>query len=172
VGIIVNLQALAADLSELQRITVPEGSATERINHAREAIRDLAPFIGRDQRLCMMEGLRGEEWQFFADKAVELLRLTMQMPKTYETDGQGRAAIAHLHYFAGGQGNWYVTEKDKGDPDDEKEGIPPQSQAFGLADILGDGGELGYINIAELLSVGAELDFYWTPKPLNEINHD
>ena len=44
-----------------------------------------------------------------------------------------------------------------------------QLQAFGLADLFGDGGELGYVSIEELKSVGAEMDLYWTPKTLREI---
>lgn len=44
-----------------------------------------------------------------------------------------------------------------------------QLQAFGLADLFGDGGELGYISIEELKSVDAEFDLYWTPKTLREI---
>jgi hypothetical protein len=81
--------------------------------------------------------------------------------------------VAYLHYFAGGQANWYITEKDKGCPDDEDyggPGGPPQQQAFGLADLFGDGGELGYISIAEILANRGELDLHWTPKPLSEIS--
>jgi hypothetical protein len=44
-----------------------------------------------------------------------------------------------------------------------------QHQAFGLADLFGDGGELGYISIVEILANGGGLDFYFTPKTLKEI---
>jgi hypothetical protein len=44
-----------------------------------------------------------------------------------------------------------------------------QVQAFGLADLFGDGGELGFISIEEILENGGELDFYWTPKTLGAI---
>lgn len=111
--------------------------------------------------------MRGEEGQFFRDKLTELAGIVEAMPKTGETDGIGDAAIVHLHYFAGGQASWYITEKDKGAADDEPEQF--QSQAFGLADLFGDGGELGYISLPEILANGGELDLYWTPKTLGEV---
>jgi hypothetical protein len=89
------------------------------------------------------------------------------MPKTGEQDGKGEQATAYLHYFAGGQASWYITEKDAGSPDDDPG--TGQIQAFGLADLFGDGGELGYISIAEILENGGELDFHFTPKTLAEI---
>ena len=33
--------------------------------------------------------------------------------KTYEQKVKGDQAIVSLHYFAGSQANWYMTEKDK-----------------------------------------------------------
>ena len=127
----------------------------------------LQPFIGHNQRHAVMCGLRGEEKQFFAEKLAELAGIVEAMPKTGETDGQGDAAIAYLHYFAGGQASWWITEKDIGSPDDEIPGR--QHQAFGLADLFQDGGEVGYISIAEILANGGELDMYFTPKTLAEI---
>jgi hypothetical protein len=88
------------------------------------------------------------------------------MPKTYDQDGKGNDAIVYLHYFAGGEANWWITEKDAGGPDDEPG--TGQVQAFGLAD-LGDGGELGYISIAEILECGGELDLYFRPTTLGEV---
>jgi hypothetical protein len=76
------------------------------------------------------------------------------MPKTYETDGQGDEAIAHLHYFTSGF-DWYITERDM-----EEE----QLQAFGLACVHET--ELGYISIVELLRNGAELDLHFMPKAI------
>ncbi|MBL0011067.1 MAG: DUF2958 domain-containing protein [Nitrosomonas sp.] len=80
------------------------------------------------------------------------------MPKTYGQDGMGDKAIAYLHYFSGGS-DWYITEKDMEDE---------QLQAFGLAN-LGQGGELGYISIQELIDAGVEIDLYWTPKTIGQI---
>lgn len=81
------------------------------------------------------------------------------MPTTYETDGQGGDAIVWLHYFTP-SGDWYITERDM-----ERE----QLQAFGKADLFGDGGEIGYINLVELLECGAELDLHWSPEALKDI---
>jgi hypothetical protein len=116
--------------------------------------------------------MRGEERQFFYDKMVELADRVAGMPQTYEQQSLGEQGIVSLHYFAGGQANWWITEKDKGDPDDQKNGVPPQSQAFGLADLFADGGELGYISIPEILSCGGELDFHFTPRTLAQVRKE
>jgi len=137
-----------------------------KLNAAHD-IQNLHGFIGRSQLAAIGQALRGEEAQFFVDKLCELAHIVETMPKIGETDGQGDAAVAHLHYFAGGQANWWITEKDAG-----AEGNTPeqhQSQAFGRADLFGDGGELEYISIPEILANGGELDLYWTPKPLSEL---
>ena len=89
---------------------------------------------------------------------LELGKLFETMPKTYEQDGFGDQAVVHLHYFLGRM-NWYITERDIEDE---------QLQAFGLAD-LGQGGELGYICIQELIENGVELDLHWTPISLKAI---
>ena len=83
------------------------------------------------------------------------------MPVTYQQDGKADDSIVYLHYSLGGA-NWYITEKDKTGTG--------TVQAFGLADLFQDGGELGYISIEELTSdeIGAELDLNWTPKTLRE----
>ena len=90
------------------------------------------------------------------------------MPTTGQTDdGRGDEAIVHLHYFAGGQANFYITERDVGAEDDPLPGA--QNQAWGRADLFGDGGELGYISLPEIFSSRGELDFHWTPKTLAAI---
>lgn len=122
----------------------------------------LIPFVSRVQRSVMVQNARGEEGQFFIDKMEELKNLFVTMPKTYEQDGKGKDAIAYLHYFKNGC-DWYITERDM-----EQE----QLQAFGLACLNGDYPEIGYISIVELLSVGAELDLYWTPKTIKEIEKE
>jgi hypothetical protein len=132
-------------------------------------------FIGGGQLRCMLEsaghrcrkGDEPEEHEFFREKFVELANLIDRMPHTKQTEGQGREAIAHLHYFAGGQANWFITEKDVGNPGEEPS--ERQWQAFGLADLFGDGGELGYICLPEIINNNGELDLYWTPKTLEEI---
>ena len=126
------------------------------------AIRLLHGFIGKSQMNALGHAMRGEERQFFYRKMLDLAAQIKAMPKTYDTDGQGMDAVAHLHYFGGGA-DWWITEKDS-DPDGRG-----QIQAFGLADLFRDGGELGYISIVELIGCGVELDLYWTPKTLGEI---
>lgn len=122
----------------------------------------LTTFIGRSQRQAIRAGLRGQERQHFAQMLADLTHRINLMPKTYEQDGQGDAAIVHLHYFTSGA-DWFLTEKDI---NADGEG---QHQAFGLADIFQDGGELGYVSIVELLGAGAELDLHWTPTTLGEV---
>lgn len=116
-------------------------------------------FICRSQLLILQSNTKGEEGEFFNSKIKELKNLFETMPKTYEQDGKGKDAIAYLHYFKN-DCDWYITERDM-----EQE----QLQAFGLACLNGDYPEIGYISIVELLSVGAELDLYWTPKMIGEI---
>jgi len=122
-------------------------------------------FVSRSQLHAFLDCLSGEEKLFFSKKMAEIAQTISTMPKTYEQDGKGDQAVVYLHYFQGGM-DWWITEKDKGDPDDEKPG--QQLQAFGLVD-LGYGAELGYISIVELIKNGIELDLYWTPKTLEEI---
>lgn len=118
----------------------------------------LRAFIGPAQRASLTQLVRGEEGEWFAEKSAAIAEQIRTMAHTYQTDGQGDDAVAVLHYFTA-SADWYITEKDS-----ETE----QLQAFGLAD-LGYGAELGYISIAELLSVGAELDLHYEPQPLRAI---
>src|SRR6185437_1364050 len=108
--------------------------------------------------------LQGEEKQFFISKLAELAEMIAGMPVTYQQEGKGDEATVYLHYFAGGQASWYITEKDVETADE-----PGQHQAFGIAD-LGDGPEFGYISIVELMQCGAEIDLYFTPCTLRELN--
>lgn len=120
----------------------------------------LAKFIPVSQRRVIAGCLRGEEGEWFADKLIEIHGIIEKMPHSYQTDGQGEKAIVHLHYFGGGTFNAWVTEKDV-------DGGTPQ--AFGRQDLFGDGGELGYISIDEIVRGRfSELDLHWTPKPLSE----
>ena len=116
-------------------------------------------FVGPAQRAALYDAIGGEEGKFFGEKIAEVMHFVETMPKTYEQESMGGAALVYLHYFRGGQ-DWFITERDQ-----EHE----QLQAFGLADIFGDGGELGYISIAAVLAAGAELDLYWKVKTLDEV---
>jgi len=129
----------------------------------------LRQFIPVAELSAIRDGLRGEESQFFHDKLAEITHTVVTMPETYGQDGLGYDAIAYLHYFSGGN-DWYITEKDAGDPDDAVD--PGQIQAFGLVSLLGGEPEFGYISIAELIQCGVELDLYFTPKALKELDID
>jgi len=114
-----------------------------------------------EQFEVITDAMLGEEGDHFIEIIDRIHATWAQMPKTYETDAQGRAALAHLHYFTGGC-DWWIVEKDA-DPDHAG-----QVQAFGIAD-LGMGAELGYISIPELLENGAELDLYFKTVTIGEI---
>ena len=122
-----------------------------------EAVRDLSEFIGRNQMRVLAGLCRGEEGEWFREKLRELAEQVRSMPMTYETDGEGDAAVAHLHYFTPSM-DFYITERDA---------EPEQHQAFGL--VAGYETELGYISLREILACGAELDLHWIPKPVGEI---
>ena len=139
-----------------QGLNNPQG-VTER--QAQEALQKLAPFITRGQwhalwKLCQ----HGEEQAYFRQMVQDLTTRIEAMPQTYEQDGLGLRAVAHLHYFTPAF-DFYITEKDR-------TGNGTQ-QAFGLA--CAHEREIGYISIRQLVEAGAELDLYWTPKTLAEI---
>jgi len=147
---------------------------------AAAALTTLRGFIGKNQLAVVADACRGEEKQFFFDKLVELADRVKNMPHTYQQDGKGDKAIVYLHYFAGGAANWWITEKDKGTPEEatlaRRLNQPiPQQQAFGLANLFGgptdQDAELGYISIEEILANNGELDFYFSPRTLGELKH-
>lgn len=121
----------------------------------------LMAFVGHSQRQAIYAGLRGEERSYFADAIARLCATIDAMPVTYGQDGKPDPTV-HLHYFTSGA-DWYITEKDS-NPDGQG-----QVQAYGLADIFGDGGEMGYISIPELLANGAEIDLHFTPHLLSDV---
>lgn len=121
----------------------------------------LKPFMPYKQAEILKYNMaRSEERETFADIILNMAKRVKNMPKTYETDGQGTDALAQLHYFVGGY-DAYIVEKDASEE---------QYQAFGWA-TFGYGFEAGYISIDELLSV-AELDLHFTPKPVSEFIGD
>jgi hypothetical protein len=127
-----------------------------------QALKVVQPFMSRRQYRSMLLLAFGEEGPFFIQKVQEMAQTISTMPKTYQTQEKGLKPMVYLHYFIGGA-DWFIYEKDM-------EGAGTL-QAFGLADLFQDGGELGYISIDELVStgIGAELDLHWTPKPLEEV---
>lgn len=133
------------------------------INHAdtRTALSYLYPFLAPAQWRALTYAATGPEADYFRNLIADLKKRIQTMPVTYQQDGLGETAMAHLHYFVGGC-DWWITEKDKLD------GV---SQAFGLACLNGDWecAELGYISLTELREVNAELDFHFTPQTIAEI---
>ncbi len=119
------------------------------------AVPTVRPFLSRVQLAVMSEAARGEDGPFFLQKFIDLAQQIATMPKTYEQDGKGDQATAHLHYFLRGS-DWYITEKDVDG------GV---HQAFGYAILNGDEemAGLGYISIEEITACGAELDLHFTP---------
>lgn len=132
---------------------------------------NLRQFVSPAQ-LSVLRGLCSttttEEWKHFVDTMEGLKKTIASMPKTYETDGQGDAAVAYLHYFSGGS-DWWVTERDMGCQNADGSWDMEQTQAFGLVCLNDWEPEHGYISIAELIKNGVELDLYWTPKTVGEI---
>ena len=131
------------------------------LTQAAAAVQTLRGFIGPSQLNAIGDCCRGEEREWFKAKLVEMAGIVSTMPKTYEQDGLGENAVAHLHYFTSSY-DFHITERDS---DQDGEG---QIQAFGFAN-LGYGPELGYISIKEIIEAGAELDLHWKPITLAEI---
>ena len=121
----------------------------------------IKPFLSHLQYAVLAGGIKSvEEKAFFQEKVIEMADIIENMPKTYEQDGKGNNANVILHYFYGCF-DWYIIEKDMDD------GV---TQAFGLV-YLGpnESGELGYISITEIVSIGAELDLHFECCTVGEI---
>lgn len=119
-------------------------------------------FVSKEQMATLIHLSRtGEERAFFKQLTLDLIKHLETMPKTYETDGQGDAAVVQLHYFNAGS-DWWILERDI-----EHE----QHQAFGFACLNGDThcAELGYISINELITHNVELDLYYHPQTLGQV---
>jgi hypothetical protein len=147
----------------------PPPSPRQIIAAGMAALDQLKGFIGPSQRRTVTDLIRhSEEREWFADCMARLAATVAAMPVTYQQDGLGDAAVAHLHYFTSGTDAW-ITEKDKGAPGDAPEDF--QVQAFGFVRHARwpDDAETGYVSIPELLACGAELDFHFDPTTLAAI---
>lgn len=142
--------------AEERNLKAVEDGQQNSVEKGVAALNSIRQFLSRGQFKAIADAMKGEEGRFFIDKAKVLAQLIEGMAKTYEQDGKGDDATAYLHYFKG-SGDWYITEKDASGKGTE--------QAFGLAD-LGQGGELGYISIDELVRNNVELDLHFDPKSL------
>ncbi|MCU1142299.1 hypothetical protein [Stenotrophomonas maltophilia] len=119
----------------------------------------LRNFMPAGELAAIRSCLTGEEAPYFHAKLIEFSERVRRMPKVYEQDGKGDSAIAHLRYFRGGN-TWYITERDI---------TPEQIQAFGMVVRHGQEPELSYINVAELIAAGAELDLHFSPTCLAQL---
>ena len=131
---------------------------------------ELVNYIGAKQRSRIADILHGAERECMAGILIELAERIKKAPVTYQTDGQGRNAVAWLHYFAGSSANWWITELDVDAA--HQWALDDYDQAFGVANLFGhsaNDGELGYISIKELIENGAEMDLFWTPKAIKEL---
>ena len=140
---------------------------TQNITKAREFLNGTARYyMPTGERFTLLENLQGEEGAGIADIVLAVAKTIETIPQTYQTEGQGKAAVAHLHYFGGAVDAW-ITERDMGD----ESGDMTQWQAFGLITLTGNrqDAELGYISIYDLIQNGIELDLYWTPKTIGEL---
>lgn len=139
------------------------------ITRGTEALARLKGFLPPHQDKIVRQLIRtSEEREFFVRRMESLADIVAAMPSTYQTDGQGLAAIAGLHYF-GGSYDCYLVEKDQGAPGDAPEDF--QSQAFGYCRFahLTDRFEAGYVSLPELFATGTiELDFHFEPTPVGQ----
>lgn len=148
---------------DLARVEAESRALTQKELTAEEgmtALNGIKRFLSRAQYRTIAAAMKGEEKQFFIDKARLLADIINGMAETYEQDGKGMDATAYLHYFKAGA-DWYITEKDS---------QGGTQQAFGWAN-LGHGGELGYISIDELTQNNAELNLHFDPQPLSGVTN-
>ena len=133
--------------------------AAPTIEQVTSVIPTIRKFVSKSQLSVLADGCRSQEANWFKTQIVELANLFNTMPKSYEQDGAGDNAVAHLHYFNASM-DWYITERDR---------VDEQHQAFGLASLGFDTPELGYISIVELIENGVELDLHFTPTTIGEL---
>jgi hypothetical protein len=127
-----------------------------------QAMQLLSLFMPLNQSAAITSLFKGEEGPHFEKLVTDIADRINAMPVTYQQDGKGDAAIAHLHFFLGGN-DWWITEKDM-----EGDGC---QQAFGFACLNGnvEHAEFGYISIKDLVKNNVELDLYFEPTSMGEI---
>lgn len=127
---------------------------------AKANLEAVAKFLPIQQRQYITQCLRMGTPSFLEAVLENLAKVIGAMPVTYEQNGKGDDAIAHLHYFAP-NADWYITEKDMEDD---------TPQAYGLVRLGDNYPESGYISIDELCQIkGVELDLWFTATNLKTI---
>jgi len=96
------------------------------------------------------------------EQVANIYNVLASMPKTYELDGEEIKPVG-LKLFTPSF-TFYIVEADKGSPDDAFANM--QKQAFGYIVNESDRScsEWGYINVDELIELGAEMDLYFEDK--------
>jgi len=120
---------------------------------------NISQIMGAVQYSALLSLHKGEE----SEAAVRIIKglkdALTKLPKLYGTDGKkNHEKIVYLHYFSGGS-DWFINEYD-----------PSTDQFFGYAILNGDYqmSEHGYISLNAFKKNNIELDFYWTPIPLDQ----
>ena len=150
-----------------------------------EQRRNMAEFLGgiaqamnipEERAICVGDATVIEANKRAANNKIRGMKLLTEelrkkLPPLYSQDGKGGKAVAYLKFFTPDSGfSWWITE---GSPINDENGREVDFQFFGLVD--GHFKELGYFSLSELESVNGpmglpiERDFYWKPKPLQEI---
>lgn len=130
-----------------------------------------ANFMPVQQRFTLLALLDGEEGAGIAQVVINAKKAILDTPKTYESENvELDDKVVRLHYFMGAVDAWII-ERDVGDTP-MGDGLGPQIQAFGFANLYGDGfsgAELGWVCIQDLIENNVELDLYWTPVTVKEL---
>ena len=130
--------------------TKPKGKLTS-MDQIPAIVRQFMPV---HQQRALVSMRTEEHWDTFEKLKTQIESL----PKLYGTEGiKKEDKIVYLHYFYGGS-DWFILEGNK-------------EELFGYVILNGDYemSELGYIGVNELIQSGkVELDFYWTPIPLQQ----
>ena len=119
---------------------------------------ELKPFMSPSQSELIYSLCSHKGGQHFFDKIQSLVRTVRQMPGAGE--GNNHSPVIQLRYFYAGA-EWLITGKDT----DSK--ASSQCRVFGVSEVS-DQHELGFINLHELFSVGAEIDLSFEPVPLEQ----
>jgi hypothetical protein len=118
-----------------------------------------AKLLPHGEAVVLLKALKGEEANGFADNILNAWSTFEKLPKSRQTEDQTDPTVM-LHYFLGSW-DWYITEN-------ATEGNREEIEFFGLVKSPWcQNGELGYINIAEVTSTGAELDLHFSQAPLS-----
>lgn len=124
----------------------------------RQILDELKGWVPAGQLGALAENIDSEDFESFYDQVTTLQDIIKNMPAVGSTDGQGKNAIAILHYFSGGS-NWYVTEADS------------PSDAFGYASLNGFDYEAGYMQISDIIK-HAELDLNFNQASVHDLIRD